>query len=319
VKAKATKSKATKSKPTKSRPTKSKPTKAKATRSKPTKAKATRSKPTKAKATRSKPTRSKATKAKPTKSRSTRSTDGFFVRHDLMSTDRGRSKAFYGELFDWQLEDVKVGGFELTRIWCGGRVLGAIMPFDPAAGYPSHWVPYVAVSDVDATCREVGRLGGTVCMGAMEIPIGRFAMCEFPRGALFSPFTAKTPAPLPEAPPAGGTFCWDELMTPDPAAARAFYTRLFGWQSKEMQMPGGSYVVCEQGGRQVCGLMATPPGAPEKPAWLAYVAVEDVDASAARAESLGAQVVAPPSDIPGIGRFAVLLDPTGATIALFRG
>ena len=243
--------------------------------------------------------------------------EGRIVRHDLMSTDPARSKAFYGELFGWVLKDVPE--FGVTRISVAGVRLGAIIPLDPAHGYPSHWVPYPCVADVDHTCAEVRRRGGTVCVGAMDLPIGRFAVCEFPPKALFSPFTPLEPPTLPDGPPPVGAFCWDELMTPDVPAARAFYAGLFGWDTIDVPMPGLDYVIAKRGDRQGGGLMKSPPAAPGASYWLAYVAVEDVDAAAAHAERLGGRVVAPPQDIPGIGRFAVLLDPSGASIAVFRG
>lgn len=243
--------------------------------------------------------------------------EGLFVRHDLMSTDPERSKAFYSALFGWQLVPVSFGGFNLTRITVSGLRLGAIMPFDLSLGVPSHWVPYVSVSNVDATCKRARELGGTVCMGGMDIPVGRFALCEFPGRALFSPFTPKEPAAPPSPPPAG-TFCWDELLTPDAAAARAFYASLFDWQTREMDMGASTYVVCERGGRQVGGIMQSPPGAPHPPMWLAYVAVDDVDASTARGKELGATVIVGPHEVPGIGRFTIFSDPLGAAFAIFR-
>jgi len=59
-----------------------------------------------------------------------------------------------------------------------------------------------------------------------------------------------------------------------------------------------------------------PSGGPE-PHWIAYIAVEDVDAAARRARDLGGQVLLPPVDIPGFGRAAVLRDPQGAAFGVF--
>lgn len=114
------------------------------------------------------------------------------------------------------------------------------------------------------------------------------------------------------------TFCWNELMTGDVARAGDFYGQLFGWTRQTMETGGGPpYTLFKIGEQQVAGMMASPqPGAP--PAWLAYVAVESADASVARARTLGAEVLHPPTDIPGIGRFSVLRDPTGAVFAVFQ-
>ena len=64
-------------------------------------------------------------------------------------------------------------------------------------------------------------------------------------------------------------------------------------------------------------MMVNPePGAP--PHWLPYIAVENVDASAKKAETLGATICVPPSDIPDVGRFSVIADPTGGTFGIYK-
>ena len=124
-----------------------------------------------------------------------------------------------------------------------------------------------------------------------------------------------------KTPPAEGVFCWNELMTKDPAAARTFYTELFGYTTEEKDMgEAGTYILFKKGDIQCGGLMGMPPGVPEgtPPSWTSYIAVDDVDASTEKAKSLGATVCHGPDDIPNIGRFSILMDPTGATIALFQ-
>jgi predicted enzyme related to lactoylglutathione lyase len=112
-----------------------------------------------------------------------------------------------------------------------------------------------------------------------------------------------------------GTFSWCELMTTDAAAAKDFYTRLFGWETEDMSMPGMTYTVVKAGGSGIGGIMAIPENAKGMPpAWGAYVTVDDVDASAKIAEKLGAKICVPPTDIPDVGRFCVIQDPQGATL-----
>src|SRR5512132_2406130 len=236
---------------------------------------------------------------------------GRIIRHDLMSTDPVSAAAFYAALFDWRVTELQVMGFTVRRLSLGDRVLGAIMPFDPKLGLPSHWVPYMHVESVDDTCRRVTELGGEVCMGAMDIPPGRFALTNDPSGALFSPFTPKQAAPDTPAPPPPGLFCWDELLTTDPDGAAAFYAALFGWKPVgEPMAGGGTYTVMRRAGIPAAGVMARPAGATFRPSWLPYVATTNVDDTAKQAGGLGATITTPPTDIPGIGRFAVLTDPT---------
>jgi len=116
-----------------------------------------------------------------------------------------------------------------------------------------------------------------------------------------------------------GAFSWNELTTSDPKAAVEFYTKLFGWKTEVMHMPcsaGGQpmdYTIAKVGETGVGGIMAAPPGAPV--AWTGYVTVDNIDETVKLAESLGGKVCVPPTDIPDIGRFAVLADPQGAVIA----
>jgi hypothetical protein len=94
-----------------------------------------------------------------------------------------------------------------------------------------------------------------------------------------------------------------------------------GWTSQDMPMPGMTYTLFMLGDAQMAGMMAQPEdvrkmGAP--PAWTGYVAVDDVDASAAKARQDGATLYVEPQDIPNVGRFAVAGDPQGAVFALFK-
>jgi len=114
-----------------------------------------------------------------------------------------------------------------------------------------------------------------------------------------------------------GAFSWCELMTTDVDAAKAFYTKLFGWDSEAMSMPGMTYTVVKAGGNGIGGIMAMPKDAPKgmPPVWGTYVTVDDVDQTAKTAEKLGAKILMPPTDIPTVGRFCVIQDPQGAVIS----
>jgi predicted enzyme related to lactoylglutathione lyase len=113
-----------------------------------------------------------------------------------------------------------------------------------------------------------------------------------------------------------GRFIWYELMTPDTGGAKAFYGDVVGWNCDDSAMPGYTIVGPGVG---VGGIMETPPEAKAMgvpPNWTGYVAVDDVDASAQKVKQLGGSVRVDPTEIPGVGRFAVIADPTGAAIAI---
>lgn len=123
-----------------------------------------------------------------------------------------------------------------------------------------------------------------------------------------------------------------ELMTPDRPKAKAFYEKLVGWESTDQEMSGAMY---ESGDAQnFTYTMVGRPGADQKvagmmqmdgpmfegvpPHWMPYISVEDVDAKAAQTTELGGKVIVPPMDIPNVGRFCMIEDPTGAKVSLIQ-
>jgi predicted enzyme related to lactoylglutathione lyase len=111
-----------------------------------------------------------------------------------------------------------------------------------------------------------------------------------------------------------GQFVWYDVMTPDPKGAEAFYTRVAGWGTQAWD--GMPYTMWTAHGQPIGGVMELPnAGAP--PHWLAYISVPDVDATVKEAESLGGRTIVPGTDIPKVGRYAVLADPQGAVFAVF--
>jgi uncharacterized protein len=118
-----------------------------------------------------------------------------------------------------------------------------------------------------------------------------------------------------------GHFVWYELMTTDMAAAQAFYAKVVSFGMRDASAPGMPYTLLTAGEIAVGGLLRLPAEARRmgaQPRWLGYVAVADVDASTRRINELGGAVHIPPADIPGIGRFSVVADPQGATLALIK-
>jgi predicted enzyme related to lactoylglutathione lyase len=109
-----------------------------------------------------------------------------------------------------------------------------------------------------------------------------------------------------------------ELHTNDLAKAKAFYSRLFGWKLEDQPMPGGgSYTMIGVGEGTGGGMMKSPmPGT--QPQWLAYVGVDDVASSTRKAKELGAKIVQDKMEVGGFGWMSVIIDPTGATIALWQ-
>jgi predicted enzyme related to lactoylglutathione lyase len=122
---------------------------------------------------------------------------------------------------------------------------------------------------------------------------------------------------------APGTFSWVELATPDQNASIAFYHALFGWDVQNQPMgPDDFYSLFTIRGKEVGAAFTLHPVERKgsvPPHWNMYITVGDVDAAAARAVELGAKVFAPPFDVKGTGRMAVLQDPTGAVFQVWEG
>lgn len=109
-----------------------------------------------------------------------------------------------------------------------------------------------------------------------------------------------------------------ELSTTHTPKAKAFYTKLFKWKLRDLPAPSGEpYTIIEVGKgtggaimKQVC------PDAPS--AWMPYVQVDDIIAATKKAKKLGAKIVKDVTEVKGICRFSVILDPTGAAIGLVQ-
>ncbi|MEM9584097.1 MAG: VOC family protein [Pseudomonadota bacterium] len=113
-----------------------------------------------------------------------------------------------------------------------------------------------------------------------------------------------------------GTIHWTELNTRDVDAAKAYYSKLCGWSFDTMPMEeGGTYCIGKIGDQMVAGLFdltVMPETKDMESHWLTYIAVDDVDAAAKETEESGGKVYRAPWDVPGVGRVAIVADPTGA-------
>jgi len=115
-----------------------------------------------------------------------------------------------------------------------------------------------------------------------------------------------------------GRFCWAELSTSDGPGAKSFYTSLFGWEAIDNPMgPNMVYTMLQVKGRNVGALYQDSEGK-VPPHWSTYISVDDADATAAKARSLGATVIDEPFDVMTFGRMAVFQDVTGAFFSIWQ-
>ncbi len=246
---------------------------------------------------------------------------GQFVWHDLMTQDVEKSADFYGELFGWTTHELDMGDDGIyTMLLSNDTPIGGMVKFE-MDNVPPHWMPYIAVDDVESVVATFENKGGSVCMPPRDIPnVGRFSIVHDPQGGVISTIKFSTSdggAPLSSE---AGRFCWCELLAKNSSEANEFYKELFHWECEEMKLENDSYWVQKLDGCPQAGVMNMPPGVElEHAAWVVFVSVDDVDGAAKKAQSLGATVQVRPTDIPGVGRFASLKDPNGAVFNVFKG
>ena len=243
---------------------------------------------------------------------------------ELSSPDVDASAAFYRDVMGWDAIEPgpveETGGYRMFQQ--DGQAVAGLMGH-MQEGQPTVWATYVNVADADETASRVKAAGGGVIVEPMDVmDIGRMAFFADPTGAVFGVWQPKAfaGADLVNAP---NSLCWNELLTRDAEAGKAFYPAVFGWAAGRAAFPGAPETLHRLGGRRqarrghdaddrrVCSLPEVPPH------WGVCFAVADCDATTAKARELGATVTAEPMDMP-IGRFAGLIDPQGASFAVMR-
>jgi uncharacterized protein len=252
---------------------------------------------------------------------------GTFSWAELATTDAAGAKKFYSSLFGWSIEDMPAGpgmiySMAKVGVGVGAEYASALYEMgEGMKGVPPHWASYITVDDVDASAKKVLEQGGKLVKEPFDVlDVGRMAVAADPSGAQFCLWTARKHigAGVLHDP---GAMTWNELSTDNVDRAGKFYANVIGWTTHAVDMgKAGVYTLFNRDGEKgnAAGMMPLmQPGVP--PNWLVYFAVTDCDQSAKQVEELGGKVLAPPMDIPNIGRFAVVQDPQGATFALYKG
>jgi len=257
---------------------------------------------------------------------------------DTSQPDPGAAVAFYGGLFGWQFEDVMPpdaeGEYFIGRIR-GGDV-AAVGSIPAAAPQMATWNTYIWVESADDTAAKVRDAGGQVLMEPFDVmDAGRMGVFADPEGAAFCAWQAKNHKGARIVNEAG-SLNFNGLNTRDVAGAKAFYGSVFGWTTLvleggaemwtlpgygdhlEERTPGLRKMVAQSGGPVgfedvVASIVPLADDQPDVPAhWNVTFAVDDADATAAKAKELGGTVIVPPFDAPWV-RMAVLADPAGAS------
>lgn len=244
---------------------------------------------------------------------------GGWIWYELLTSDVPGALAFYGKVLGWKpVPHSAVEGYYMFASQVAE--VGGIMAMPAEAGIAKPvWLGYLDVPDVDATVAATQADGAVPCVPPTDIPgVGRFAMILDPQGVGTYVMTpgpgsgeSRSFAALP------GHCQWNELVTTDPAAALAFYTRHFNLQKGDAMPMGqmGSYQFLLNGGIQVGAIMQRDrPGA--SPIWRFYFGVEDIDAAMQAVKAGGGHAVTDPVQVPGGAFAAVVIDPQGAEFGI---
>jgi len=247
---------------------------------------------------------------------------GSFCWAELATSRQPEAKSFYQELFGWTASDFPMGPNDFyTMFKLEGRDVGSAYTLRPEMvkqGIPAHWALYVAVQSADDSATLAASLGAKVLAPAFDVyDAGRMAKIVDPTGAHLSLWQPKLNKGFGIS-GVPGTFCWADLMTPDPHRAAKFYSGLFGWKLETGQQ-GGDYLHIKNGEQFIGGVPPAGSAGPGVPShWSLYYQVTDCDASTAKAKALGAAVHMPPMTLEGVGRWAVMADPQGAAFSAFQ-
>jgi predicted enzyme related to lactoylglutathione lyase len=231
--------------------------------------------------------------------------------------DVPKAIAFYQALFGWDIQagGPEVGGYAIAHR--SDRIVAGIGPKFGPPDAPSAWTTYLACDDADATAEKINAAGGQVVQGPMDVmEEGRMAVALDPAGAVFGLWQGGKTTGIGMANETG-SLTWNEHVSWDFDAAKAFYRAVFGYDYQDVSGDGFRYAMLMVDGREVGGigqhLPGTPAGTPG--AWSSYFAVESTDAAVASAVELGGSAVQPIRDSP-YGRIGVVTDNQDAVFSL---
>ena len=234
---------------------------------------------------------------------------GTFSWAENSSTDPDKAIAFYMDLFGWGKYEIPIDeNHTYTMLTLEGENASALSDMLPE-GVPSFWFNYVTVEDVDSLADVVTANGGTIIFGPMDVfDSGRMLHIQDPEGAHLGLWQPKQHIG------AGivntvGAMCWNELLTRDADAARAFYGALLGWEFDGDE----NYIDISNRGRSNGSILQMDENFGEiPPMWMVYFRVADIDAAMKRVEELGGRVVTQKMEAPNTGWFTVVEDTAGA-------
>ena len=254
---------------------------------------------------------------------------GEFVWYELLTNNSDAALTFYRAILGWQATDSGQPDMDYRILLARDEDTGeshevaGLLQLTQAMceeGARPVWLGYIGVDNVDNTVATIIAAGGKSQMPATNIPdVGRIAMVTDPQGTPFYVMRSssdKTSLAFAADKPRVGHCAWNELLSPAPQAAKAFYFNEFGWSKDgEIEMgPMGTYEFIRHNG--VIGAIMPKPENMPVPMWHFYFRCADIDLASRAITDNGGQILHGPDEIPG-GDFTVKgIDPQGALFAL---
>jgi predicted enzyme related to lactoylglutathione lyase len=236
---------------------------------------------------------------------------------DLGIPDIDRARIFYSAVFGWVIPEgsPETGGYTVATL--KGSDAAGIGPKMSPAEVPPTWMTYIASDNVDVTADRIKSAGGQLVMEPMDVmTFGRMAVAVDTTGATFGLWQGNSNigAAIFNEP---GALAWNEQMSRDFEAAKAFYADVFGYTYNDLSADGFKYATFKVDDRDVGGMGEYPADVPGSvpAAWSTYFGTADTDASVAKIIGQGGSTIREPADSP-YGRLATVLDDQGAVFSL---
>src|SRR5207302_389185 len=160
------------------------------------------------------------------------------------------------ELFNWKTQDAPMPTGTYTMIATGGKTIGGYIPAKDAPNKPAHWISHLQVSDANDTIVKIKNNGGSVKAEPRKMgDQGTMAIVADPFGATFALWQPAKAEGTGDYHDTAGTWCWNELIVPDPVAAASFYKAIGGFEERRVEMgPGSFYHILESDGKGRAGI-----------------------------------------------------------------
>jgi len=232
----------------------------------------------------------------------------------LLTENAPAARAFYADLFGWQMERTSSGGYVAVhdgQPFAGITQIGRSVPEIDE----STWLVGVVVSDLPESVATARRLGAQILRDVSRAEgFAQWAVIEDPQGAQVLLMVPERPLGGVRAP---GNWVWAELWTTDQEASSRFYSQVIGWETVELDRPDGAYPTFQSAGEDRAGLVPIKRGEIEN-GWAPYLGVADLKATLVLARELGGKVLLEPNQEIHGGRVAVLADPTGVAFLVIE-